>query len=702
TWISTNKPKKQTTYNHQETIKKPSRNHQESKKNKKEMNQFKFEHIPSSTTTTKQSKTSRNRTKHRNRKTHKLNIKKSNSIQHENLQQDEDEEGQLSFKEIETRLPDQVLELILNYLPDRFGFKSIIRSRTTTYGFNHSNQQEQHEQPLSPNESEGTHWISPPTHLRLINRRWARIGAEVFFKHLSINSINRLESLVELFNMNNPSLPSLVRTIMISMKGGGDELHQRIRTSLSKLFKRLTGLRSLSIRGCSPGILFPAPLEIDELFLPQSIIRFAIEFRSQEDSALLSSILGTPRTTALNHPDQLSPSSNLAQSRAYPIRQSELIELHAAELNLLLVCLPKLESLHLSNFHSQSHRPLFRYTSDHHHSQEEPGQNPLVYHSIRSLILDDCNLSDDDAMFFAHRFNNLESLSISNQFINAQHIKAINLLLSSTPIPTSSNPKIHRQDPASKIANKLEKLSIKLLDFQYDASHLLLPSTTPTPTHRINRLTIQQSSREIIDGKLNRSSPIYTSGSHLSTRYDELDLTNLHELRSLTLQTPTLATLIPSDSLLNTTTMTMIDRLENKHKGALARLESLEIDARLLYSNHPYSLDFSTSILHDSNSLKTFKIINESYPDGIRWRSSDDLYKSVIFNDTQTLTEPDLIPLSSTGLSDPSSTDKVAVNLPLWYRKLSFQFLAWNMGFDWSSPSSFDISPLNPPSRSFS
>ncbi|KAI9625144.1 hypothetical protein KEM48_008543 [Puccinia striiformis f. sp. tritici PST-130] len=111
--------------------------------------------------------------------------------------------------------------------------------------------------------------------------------------------------------------------------------------------------------------------------------------------------------------------------------------------------------------------------------------------------------------------------------------------------------------------------------------------------------------------------------------------------------------------------MTMIDRLENKHKGALARLESLEIDARLLYSNHPYSLDFSTSILHDSNSLKTFKIINESYPDGIRWRSSDDLYKSVIFNDTQTLTEPDLIPLSSTGLSDPSSTDKVAVNLPL-------------------------------------
>ncbi|KAI9625143.1 hypothetical protein KEM48_008542 [Puccinia striiformis f. sp. tritici PST-130] len=411
------------------------------------MNQFKFEHIPSSTTTTKQSKTSRNRTKHRNRKTHKLNIKKSNSIQHENLQQDEDEEGQLSFKEIETRLPDQVLELILNYLPDRFGFKSIIRSRTTTYGFNHSNQQEQHEQPLSPNESEGTHWISPPTHLRLINRRWARIGAEVFFKHLSINSINRLESLVELFNMNNPSLPSLVRTIMISMKGGGDELHQRIRTSLSKLFKRLTGLRSLSIRGCSPGILFPAPLEIDELFLPQSIIRFAIEFRSQEDSALL-------------------------------------------------ICLPKLESLHLSNFHSQSHRPLFRYTSDHHHSQEEPGQNPLVYHSIRSLILDDCNLSDDDAMFFAHRFNNLESLSISNQFINAQHIKAINLLLSSTPIPTSSNPKIHRQDPASKIANKLEKLSIKLLDFQYDASHLLLPSTTPTPTHRINRLTIQQSSRK--------------------------------------------------------------------------------------------------------------------------------------------------------------------------------------------------------------
>ncbi|KAA1111110.1 hypothetical protein PGT21_036666 [Puccinia graminis f. sp. tritici] len=631
--------------------------------------QFKFNQLP---TTTNSNNNNNNRHTHpRNNnnlinKTHKLIRQNHKTIPTTTATQT----NNTTFKNLEERLPDQVLELILTQLPDRFGFSSLIRSRTTTYGFINNHYNLNHHPVDQQNESEGTHWVTPPTSFRLINKRWARVGAEVFFKHLSIYSINRLEALVKLFNSSNHCLPSLVRTIVISIKKQDNlrstpitDHHQRIRELLSKLLKPLTGLRSLAIRGCSPGILFPAPLEIKELFLPQSIIRLAIEFRSQEDSALLSSLPTTINRGATQLPSSSPPSSATPINRG--TQTSELIELHAAELNLLLVCLPNLRSLHLSNFRSQPQRPLSRYLpGSHHHSHLQNGapKNPQAWLSIRSLILTDCELSDCDAQFFANRFAGLETLSISNSFIDHHHISAINHLIS----PSSRKPRdmpLGQEEPL-RLADNLDRLNVCWTDFKYDPSLLLFPGNT-------------------------ESKP--GLGSSLSTRYAELDLSGLTRLRVLGLKTPTRVILTHDDH-------------STPEAGPLTSLQSLALNPQLLFFSSPIHL---RSCLAKAPILRQVILLDHPLPSTLLHHpkaldhlgsTSSSLKSGHSINHPPDHNLPALPPPSF----NPLNFNHLELASPLWYRKLSFQFFAWNCGFDWVDASSSSSSAPSSSSSSSS
>ncbi|OAV90221.1 hypothetical protein PTTG_00710 [Puccinia triticina 1-1 BBBD Race 1] len=584
--------------------------------------QFSFSQLPSSPAT---SRTSQPRTSKRNKPRQKNSSSNNNNNNNKiKLTADQtDQQTNPSSKNGEGRLPDHLLELILNHLPDRFGFSS------------------------QPDEAQGTHWPSPPTSFRLINRRWARIGAEVFFKHLSIHTINRLEALAKLFNSPNQCLPRLVRTIVISInqqdliRSTNQHHHQLIRELLSKLLKPLTALRSLSIRGCSPGILFPAPLELQEIFLPQSITRFAIQFRSQEDSALLSTLPTTPHTPQPASSSTARPTPRRAQQAA-----ATLIELHAAELNLLLVCLPNLRSLHLSNFRSQPHRPLSRYSPN-----PEPDCYPQQkcsqpWRSIRALSLTDCELSDGDAHFFAKRFTALEALSISNSFIDQHHISAINHLLSPSPSPSPKEPDMHthRKDGPRRLADTLERLDVAWTDFKYDPSLLLFPTGA--------------------DSKPTAAASV--PGATLAAQYAELDLSGLSRLRVLRLQTPTRALLLPDE----------VSTVEPS--GPLASLESLLIDPRLLFFSSPAHL---ACALQNAPSLKNLGLLNTPIGFSRAKNSPDDaLLGSVLFKLASPSSDP--APASS---KLPFPLNNAQILLPLWYRKLSFQFFAWNSGFNWIS-----------------
>ncbi|KAI8450939.1 hypothetical protein BY996DRAFT_4568743, partial [Phakopsora pachyrhizi] len=236
-------------------------------------------------------------------------------------------------------------------VPDRFGFLANFRSRESLYGLLPplENDLRSKLEISSWNESEGWFWYTPQVNLRLINQRWNRLATEVFFQHLSICSFSRLVSFGLLFQ-DNRRLSLRVRTLSLNLsplehqKAKNDN---EIRLMISKLLKPLRNLKSFSLRGLAPGLLFPNPLIVKNLFLPTSILRLGIEF-SDDSSRLIGSM-------SLNDSQQ-----NFGNSNGL-IKTKTKVLLHSAELNLLLVSLPRLKTLNISNFRSDQRRPLEKY-----------------------------------------------------------------------------------------------------------------------------------------------------------------------------------------------------------------------------------------------------------------------------------------------------------------------------------------------------
>ncbi|KAG0147177.1 hypothetical protein CROQUDRAFT_656467 [Cronartium quercuum f. sp. fusiforme G11] len=284
------------------------------------------------------------------------------------------------------RLPNEILERIFEFVPDKYSFPPTFRSRHSLYGFSPPFEHD----PLAClsahhwNESEGWAWYTPPMHYRLVNKRWAVVAAQVFLRHLSITTFNRLEALGKLVE-SSPLITTSIRTLAISCSSE-TESPDLLRASFKRLLSPLTSLRSLSLRTLSPGLLFPAPLTVSSLFLPPSILRFSIEF-SPSTSSLVTALGPSP-----------------------PIS----VTLHAAELNLFLVSLPNLKSLHLSKFISKQTRPLNRYFSK---PIKLLNQNKLIF-----LSLNECELNETDSIFLGSHFGFGIKTLIINQTYNFNNL----------------------------------------------------------------------------------------------------------------------------------------------------------------------------------------------------------------------------------------------------------------------------------------
>lgn len=208
----------------------------------------------------------------------------------------------------------------------------------------------------------------------------------------------RLKSLGALFD-SAPSLASCVRSLALALPFQPSQPAEELRRLFRQLLSPLSSLRALSLRALSPGLLFPAPLTVDGLFIPSSIVRFAIEFSDFSTSSLVAAL-----TPASAHGDlALRPK----------------VTLHAAELNLFLVSLPHLRSLHLARFTSKSTRPLARYFS-------HPAALPK--NRLRSLTLSECRLLDSDWHFLGHRFGpGLRHLKVDETVVGSASAASVSL-----------------------------------------------------------------------------------------------------------------------------------------------------------------------------------------------------------------------------------------------------------------------------------
>lgn len=172
---------------------------------------------------------------------------------------------------------------------------------------------------------------------------------------------------------------------------------------------------------------------------------------------------------------------------------------------------------------------------------------------------------------------------ISNQFIDSQHISAINQLLSTSP-PTSP-----AEPHTARLADNLESLTIKLIDFKFDSTTLIDSSTwTGRPIHHHSYYDFKSTVWN------NNHRPAFHSStsvsSSLSARYDSIDLSWLEKLTFLSITTPTrvkfghsradrLRFYSPGSSLLDEYGHPEFSIFHNNC------LTSLEIDARLTF--HP-------------------------------------------------------------------------------------------------------------------